>query len=72
MTHDNEPEPDSRDPSRMSLPNVAEFLSHISDFTITLEDVRKDIANGAPTNADGSVNLIHYGAWLLKGMSHGA
>jgi len=23
-----------------------------------------DIAAGAPTNADGTVNLVHYGAWL--------
>jgi hypothetical protein len=23
-----------------------------------------DIADGAPTNPDGTVNLVHYAAWL--------
>jgi hypothetical protein len=25
-----------------------------------------DVANGAPTNADGTINLVHYGAWLVR------
>ena len=26
--------------------------------------VEDDVAAGAPTNADGTVNLVHYAAWL--------
>ena len=26
--------------------------------------IEEDLADGAPTNADGTVNLVHYGAWL--------
>jgi hypothetical protein len=26
---------------------------------------------GAPTNADGSINLVHYAAWLVKEMATG-
>ena len=26
--------------------------------------LRADLAAGAPTNADGTINLIHYAAWL--------
>ena len=26
--------------------------------------VRRHLADGAPTNADGTVNLVHYAAWL--------
>ena len=27
--------------------------------------VRKHVASGAPTNADGTINLVHYAAWLV-------
>lgn len=33
--------------------------------------VRADIEAGAPTNADGTLNLIHYAAWLAKEAAHG-
>jgi hypothetical protein len=32
-------------------------------------DDRADIDAGAPTNADGTINLVHYAAWLVKEMS---
>ena len=31
---------------------------------LSVDAIRQDIAEGAPTNADGSVNLVHYAAWL--------
>ncbi len=31
---------------------------------ISVDMLRVDIAAGAPTNPDGTVNLIHYAAWL--------
>ena len=31
---------------------------------LPVDAIRQDIAEGAPTNADGSVNLVHYAAWL--------
>jgi len=30
---------------------------------------RADLDAGAPTNPDGTVNLVHYAAWLNKEMS---
>lgn len=30
------------------------------------ETLEADIAAGAPTNADGTINLVHYAAWLVK------
>jgi len=30
-----------------------------------------DVAAGAPTNADGTINLVHYAAWLLGDMHGG-
>ena len=31
---------------------------------VTVENIREDIAAGAPVNADGTLNLVHYAAWL--------
>ena len=31
---------------------------------VTTDMIKADIAAGAPTNADGTVNLVHYAAWL--------
>ena len=28
--------------------------------------IRKDMAAGAPTNPDGTLNLVHYAAWLVR------
>jgi hypothetical protein len=28
------------------------------------EKIREHVATGAPTAADGAVNLVHYAAWL--------
>ena len=39
--------------------------------TVTLERLEEDIASGAPVNEDGTVNIIAYGAWILKGNLNG-
>jgi hypothetical protein len=31
---------------------------------VTADMIRADMAAGAPTNADGTVNLVHYTAWM--------
>jgi len=33
---------------------------------VTGDMLREDIDAGAPTNADGTINLVHYAAWLVK------
>ena len=35
---------------------------------ISEDMLRTDIDAGAPTNADGSINLVHYAAWLNREM----
>lgn len=38
----------------------------------TMEILEDDIARGAPTNDDGTINLFDYGAWLFaKGYNNG-
>lgn len=35
---------------------------------VSEKQLRDDISVGAPVNADGTINLVHYAAWLLKEM----
>jgi hypothetical protein len=48
------------------LSDAAKLLSKVSGQAIDPEMLAEDIAAGAPVNADGSLNLVHYAAWLVK------
>ncbi len=45
-------------PAALSVEEAAKTLR------IPRQWVEGDLAAGAPTNADGTLNLVHYGAWL--------
>jgi hypothetical protein len=47
-------------------------LARASGWPITEAMLQADLAAGAPTNADGTIHLVHYAAWLVKEMSRGA
>ena len=71
---DNNPEdrqPDPLNPQALRLADMARVLSASGPSPVTVEMLQADVANGAPTNADGTVNLVHYAAWLLKEISSG-
>ena len=36
-----------------------------------MENLEKDIEDGAPVNEDGTMDIIAYGAWILKGNRNG-
>ncbi|HOI55425.1 MAG TPA: hypothetical protein PLP01_09275 [Phycisphaerae bacterium] len=50
---------------------AAKILAAAGNRRITEAMVRADIKAGAPTNADGTVNLVHYAAWLAREAAHG-
>ena len=50
---------------------AAKLLAAAGSRRITEAMVRADIDAGAPTNADGTINLVHYAAWLAKEAVHG-
>lgn len=50
---------------------AAKILAASGNRRITEAMVRADIEAGAPTNADGTVNLVHYAAWLAREAAHG-
>jgi hypothetical protein len=58
-------------PSALPLADAARILSAAGGQRVTVEMLQEDVVAGAPTNADGSINLLHYAAWLNAKDSHG-
>ena len=56
-------------PTALTVERVAKILSTTGRRRITEEMIRIDIDIDAPTNPDGTVNLVHYTAWLVKEMA---
>jgi hypothetical protein len=55
-------------PNALTLADAARLLARVGGQMVTVEMLQADVAAGAPTNADGTINLVHYAAWLLKEM----
>ena len=53
-------------PQALPLVDAARILTKVSGQPISEELLRDDVIQGAPTNPDGTLNLVHYVAWLLK------
>jgi hypothetical protein len=58
-------------PSALSLADAAQLLSAVGGSVVTVELLRADIGLGAPTNPDGTLNLVHYAAWLVREVARG-
>ncbi len=55
----------------LTAAQTARLLAAAGQRRITEEMVRADIDAGAPVNADGTVNLVHYAAWLAREVARG-
>ena len=55
----------------LTVAQAAKVLSTAGGRRVTEEMIRADVDAGAPVNADGTVNLVHYTAWLAKEMAGG-
>lgn len=47
-------------PAAISTEQLARMLG------MPAETIRRHVEDGAPTASDGTINLIHYAAWLIK------
>ena len=54
----------------LSISDVAKVLSRTGGKRVTEAMVREDLDLGAPSNLDGTINLLHYGAWLAREVAH--
>ena len=61
--------PHSMNPNALTVADAAQLLTKAGSRLLTEATLRKDIDAGAPTNPDGTLNLVHYAAWLVKEMS---
>ncbi|MCC7388531.1 MAG: hypothetical protein IT431_07150 [Phycisphaerales bacterium] len=69
-TPDAEPAPGAPrlNPGALSAEDAAQVLSRVGGRPITREMLDADLDAGAPANADGTLNLVHYAAWLVREM----
>ncbi len=61
----------SLNPTAMAIGDAARLLTRIGGQPVNEIMLQSDIDAGAPSNADGSINLVHYAAWLVKEMGRG-
>ncbi len=69
MPGNSSPRADAR---ALKVSELVTALKAAGSRTITEETVAADLAAGAPANADGSVDILKYAAWILmKENGHG-
>jgi len=56
-------------PQALRLEDLARVLTASGPRPVTVAMLRADIDAGAPVNPDGTVNLVHYAAWLVREMA---
>lgn len=58
-------------PLALPIPDAVKLLSKAGGRVIREDQLVADIAAGAPTNGDGTLNLIAYAAWLVQTQERG-
>jgi hypothetical protein len=58
--------PTKLNPAALSVVDAARLLTKATGQSVTEAMLQADVAAGAPANPDGSVNLVHYAAWLVR------
>ena len=57
----------------LRVEDLVRALQAAGSRTATVEPVNADVAAGAPANADGTMDILAYAAWILKQENgHGA
>ncbi len=64
--------PGGLDPAALSVTDTARTLTRVGGQPVSEAMIARDIEDGAPTNADGTINLVHYAAWLVRDMAESA
>ncbi len=66
MDHDNGKS--ALNPTSLTVADAARLLARASGQPVTVEMLQADLDAGAPANGDGTINLVHYAAWLVREM----
>ncbi len=63
-----EPSKPALNPSSLSVVDAAKLLSRAGCQPITAAMLQADLEAGMPANPDGTLNLVHCAAWLVREM----
>jgi hypothetical protein len=66
---DDDSEKPSLRPTSLTVADASRLLTKAGGQPVTIAMLEADLAAGAPANADGTINLVHYAAWLVREMS---
>jgi hypothetical protein len=69
MPESNQSPKNPLNPTALSVADASLVLTKSGGIPVTETMIQEDIAKGAPTNADGTLNLVHFAAWLVKEMA---
>ena len=50
----------------LPIPDLVKIMRNAGSRYVSEDAISKDINSGAPVNPDGTMNLVHYAAWLVK------
>lgn len=56
----------SLSPTALTVADAARLLTKVGGQTVTNAMLETDLAAGAPANPDGTINLVHFTAWLVR------
>ena len=56
----------SLNPTSLTVADAARLLTKAGGQPVTTNMLEADLADVAPVNADGTINLVHYAAWLVR------
>ena len=54
------------DPARLTPDDLARLLTAAGGAEISAKAIRLQIEEGAPADAEGRINLVHFAAWLVR------
>ncbi len=63
--------PQSLNPMRMPIAVALRIIKAAGGRSVTPESLQADMDAGMPLNADGTINLVNYAAWLIREMALG-
>jgi hypothetical protein len=63
--------PGAMNPAAMSLTDAARLLTRVGGERVTVAMLEADLNAGAPANPDGTLNLVHFVAWLVREAARG-
>lgn len=63
--------PKSIDPAALSIADAARLLTKAGGRLVAEAALQRDVDAGAPTNPDGTINLVNFTAWLVRETARG-